>query len=397
MSPEPSKAQLLSAFEDTIIKALKWYRSIKPRGVILVHHNDTDGLTAGSICARMFERDGTRLSRYCLEKPYPEALNRIFERGSLGDLVVLTDLASGMLSRLEQINLCALPVLVLDHHRVDKFSAPWLCVVNSTECGLDGGVDGSASAVAYRFALALSDHNKDLKPLALLGAFGDAQFTSALDARGLNALHLVEPLEIDGVGFSQLKLGLDVLGSYAYFQGGPDIALKLLSDQLSSSKWSVVEDQIAKFARERDKFLLTCKLDTTACLTSFSLNAFHDAGVKMVGLMCEELLARGKVGSAQYLLGDQILKDQIPGLGAVGVSGLKISMRVGEERWRLIQKGESPDVATVLSQATKAVGGFVDGCHRHAGAVTIASAAREEFLKLVLAGVGWCWLWFGVG
>ena len=388
MPGEISKIEALKAFDHELSQSVRWYKALNPSSVVLIHHNDTDGLSAGSICARTFERAGARLARYCLEKPYPEALTRIFEGAGAHDLVILTDLASGMLGRIGRINTRALPVLVLDHHRVDEFSAPWLCLLNTTACGLDGTVDGSASSVAYSFALALSNANQDLKALALLGAFGDAQFTSKLDALGLNARHYFEPLEIDQHSFRDVKLGLDVLGSYAYFRAGPDIALKILSDGFTPSNWGVVASEIKNYQRERDLFITTCALKNESSLTSFELAAFPDAGVKMVGLMCEELLARAKVGPQQYLLGFQALKDQIPGLGTVGVGGLKVSMRVGSERWQLIRQGKSPDVATVLTAAANAVNGFVDGCHRHAGAVTIPVEAQSNFLaelKRVLA------------
>ena len=388
MPPEQAPPAALNSFELCLDQAVEWFNLNKPRRVTLVHHNDTDGLTAGTICTRMFDRAGVRLARYCLEKPYPQALERIIASVDEGELLVLTDLASGMLSNLAKINSRAVGVLVLDHHRAEAFTAPWLRLVNSTASGLDGTFDGSASAVAYRFALRLSQLNGDLKPLALLGAYGDGQFRSAADARGLNALHYFEPLEIGGHSFSEIKLGIDVLGSFAYFRGGSDIAVKILSDGLTTSSWSVVKQEVHNFEAERERFLSVCVLANNAALTTFSIEpAFADSGVKMVGLMCEELFARHKVAPTQYLLGFQELNDQIPGLGAVGLSGFKVSMRVGSERWQLIEQGKSPDVAAVLSIAANSVGGFVDGCHRHAGAVTIPRNEKTRFLAGVVAAI----------
>lgn len=383
----PVSTSKLNNFYNSVRSAADWFKKIAPKHVTLIHHNDTDGLTAGTICAKMLERGAIRTSRYCLEKPYPQALTRIFDALNQNQMVLLTDLASGMLTKISEINQRKLNVLVLDHHRCDNFRADWLQIVNTTLHDLDGTFEGSASAVAFQFAMQLSQLNSDLKPLALLGAYGDAQFTSQHDAKGLNQIHLIDPLKISDYSFAEIKLGLDVLGSFAYFRAGPDIAVKILSDGISEQNWCAAQIEVKNFETQKRKFLDTCVLHENENLSYFTLDAFPDSGVKMVGLMCEELLRGGNIPDSNYLIGFQALKDQIPGLGSVGLNGFKVSMRVGTALWKLIEEDKAADVATVLSKATNAVGGFIDGCHRHAGAVTIAEDQKDGFLECVLEAI----------
>ena len=56
------------------IEKMKSYGS---KELILLHHNDSDGLTSGSILLRAFSRAGYSVSRFSLEKPYPAVLEKL--------------------------------------------------------------------------------------------------------------------------------------------------------------------------------------------------------------------------------------------------------------------------------------------------------------------------------
>ena len=59
------------------VEALKKHPS---QEVFLFHHNDTDGLTSGSILLNAFTQAGYTVSRFALEKPSPQVLEKVLFR-----------------------------------------------------------------------------------------------------------------------------------------------------------------------------------------------------------------------------------------------------------------------------------------------------------------------------
>ena len=68
--------QLIESMEKAIREIQKW----PDKEILLFHHNDTDGLTSGAILTRTFERQNYKVKRYCLEKPYPAVLKKVFNQ-----------------------------------------------------------------------------------------------------------------------------------------------------------------------------------------------------------------------------------------------------------------------------------------------------------------------------
>src|SRR5512135_3933323 len=80
----------------------------------LFHHNDSDGLSSGAILTRAFERQGYQVQRYCLEKPYPAVLRKVYEQE--GKILVFADFAGRIAPLLSDLNKSRNLVLILDHH-----------------------------------------------------------------------------------------------------------------------------------------------------------------------------------------------------------------------------------------------------------------------------------------
>src|SRR6056297_2086175 len=81
------KKDLLQAMEQAI-SALEQAAS---RKIVLLHHNDTDGLSSGTILLNAFEHAGYTVERFSLEKPYPQVLEKLFARK--GEIIVFADFA----------------------------------------------------------------------------------------------------------------------------------------------------------------------------------------------------------------------------------------------------------------------------------------------------------------
>ena len=163
-------------FENALRDRAKQLLTTKPPLVLLLHHNDTDGLSAGAIISRSLERAMIPITRYCLEKPYPIVLEQLFADPHLPQetVVLFVDFGSGMLSRIAAANRRRFSVLVLDHHQLEDFSDPAIEVLNCNQHGISGSTGCSASAVAYCFALGLGEWNAKLAHLGVLGALGDS-------------------------------------------------------------------------------------------------------------------------------------------------------------------------------------------------------------------------------
>jgi len=154
--------------------------------VLLIHHNDTDGLSAAAILVKALERENLKVRRVCLEKPYPEVVTELFEQSTDNNtLVIMVDFGSGMLDLISRLSIkekrrC----IVLDHHAIFGELAPEVHLINPLSMGLKGE-DCSASAVAYFFSQSLNKWNEDLASLGVLGALGDG-FISHDKLIGLN-------------------------------------------------------------------------------------------------------------------------------------------------------------------------------------------------------------------
>ncbi len=68
--------QLIEAMQKAIQEVKKWPQ----KTVHIFHHNDADGLSSGAIPTRAFERQGFEVQRFCLEKPYPRVLKKVYEK-----------------------------------------------------------------------------------------------------------------------------------------------------------------------------------------------------------------------------------------------------------------------------------------------------------------------------
>ena len=380
----------------------QWLVIQKPQQIILLHHNDADGISAGAILSKALYRSGFDVRRIALEKPYPAAVVRIIESidNYSNTLLLFTDFASGMLPLLDDLAPPELQILVLDHHQMAETKSKRILCLNPLSFGISGGTECSASTVCYLFAKALNSWNEDLAGIALAGIYGDGQYQDAFLLSGLNRLALLDA-ERQGLfsvtpvpqllvkqpyALHDVVSSLNTLGSIGYFEGGVDIALKGLADG-----WGVEADTRGKEYQERfriilNQFFAQVALHEVGRLVWFSVpEDFPRVGVKTVGLLCEELIRSGRITGEKYVLGIQPIPPLSLGFGELVFAEDKVSMRTTVELRAKIATQQAPSLVAVLPNATVSVAGFVDACHPNAAATTIPQARREEFLTYVIA------------
>ena len=89
------------------------------------------------------------------------------------DFYIFTDLASNLTGELG----AAFDgrYLVIDHHQLSEGDMLNPAVVNAWAYGFDGGREACSSSMAYFFATSIDPSNRDLSPLAVVGAVADRQ------------------------------------------------------------------------------------------------------------------------------------------------------------------------------------------------------------------------------
>lgn len=366
--------------------------------VLLLYHNDADGLTSGFIVEHVLERRSLKARRYCLEKPYPEVLRHIFGFFS-GKLIIIADFGSGMLPILANLRPANAKILLLDHHSITPVQDDKIILVNCRESGAADGSKGcSASTTCFLFAEALDAQNIDLAHIAVLGAMGDHQVTAKGEAQEFNKDTLHKALQrgvltqaapghlevFENEAAPKVVDDLNALGSFGYFRGGPDIALRALREGFAGAAGETAQQFRAEFMSELEAFLATDSIQGEGSLFWFGLpEGFSRFGVKTVGLVCEEILSRGLLTGDIYLAGFQAIPAEIPGLGAFSSPGVKVSMRVSKPLHEKMLQGEAKPLTEILPPATEKLGGFVDACHPQAAATTIPAGKEKDLVELL--------------
>jgi len=170
----------------------------------VISHHDADGLSSASIVGSALSRAKTRFTIRIVEELREDILDEISKTSP--EIVIFADIGSGY-SDLLSNRLNAKTSLVLDHHPPDVQVPKNIVQLNPHEFGVDGARLVSAAGVCYFVARELSEENKDLSAMAVVGALGDMQDKNEKRAlMGLNKL-VVE----DGVASGSIRVDSDLV------------------------------------------------------------------------------------------------------------------------------------------------------------------------------------------
>jgi RecJ-like exonuclease len=140
--------------------------------IMVVSHHDADGLSSASIIGAALARAKARFTIRIVEELREDVLDEI-SKGK-PDVVIFCDIGSGYMDLL-----ATRPEVragfVLDHHPLNGAPPATVLQLNPHEFGVDGARLLSAAGVCYFVARQLSDTNKDLSAIAIVGALGDMQ------------------------------------------------------------------------------------------------------------------------------------------------------------------------------------------------------------------------------
>ncbi len=371
------------------------------KAVRIFHHNDSDGLTSGAILMRAFEREGFSVQRFCLEKPYPKVLHKIF--AAEDQLIVFADFAGRIAPLISELNAGRNLVIILDHHKAAAAADPMVYNLDPELFGLRGDRDITASTTCYRFACVLNPDNRDLAVVAAIGAVGDGFFVDgrlasenrkvAMEARQQGLLEIRS--RQDGEDYilntpdgplpcHEQGAYLDTLGGAGYYHHGPDtgVAVCLEGRSAASDRMIAKLQKIEQTAfADQIRRLKSGALQHTSRIQWFHVGEhFAPMGVKMIGVFCETYRNADFFDPQKFIAGFQIVPNEIPGFGPIRFDEAKISMRVSDRLQHQIRSGQIPGLDTFLPAATARLGGFSDACHSLTAATTVAVGKEQALI-----------------
>ncbi len=139
---------------------------------MVLNDYDADGMCAGAVIRKALEREGKEYESHTLKHFSEEQLKR--HKGK-DKPFILIDFGSGYLDMLKkEINdgeYC-----IIDHHEVEgNTEHPHL---NPHLSGHDGSKEISSSGLSYFVAREISEENKDMAKIGIVGALGDMQYSN---------------------------------------------------------------------------------------------------------------------------------------------------------------------------------------------------------------------------
>jgi hypothetical protein len=380
-------------------------REIKgwPKNTVqLFHHNDSDGLSSGAILTRAFERQGYKVKRFCLEKPYPAVLRKVYEQE--GKILIFADFAGRIAPLLSELNQGRNLTLILDHHVAEASTDERVYNLDPDLFGMKGDRDISASTTCYLFALTLDPVNHDMAHIATIGAVGDGFFVDG-ELVSQNRDVTLEAVKQGKVEIRKHETGeqyfltsakgqipciefgdyLDLLGGVGYYQAGPAMGIKACLEGISPESDRMVEELKAirtKLFDEQIGRLRSGELIHAPHIQWFHVGKrFFPMGVKMIGAFCDAIKDSNLIDPEKYIAGFQIIPDEIPGFEAIAFNEVKVSMRVSPFMEGEIRAARAMGLNILLPEATSKLGGFSDACHSLTAATTVAIGKEQKLIE----------------
>ncbi len=386
---------------DTLERAKEGICSVSFDEVVVVHHNDADGICAGAILYKAFSAVGFEPTLYCIERVHPAISEKIHRRE--GSLIVYTDLGGLAGDVIRDVDRGRNLVLILDHHPAKDVKGDRIIVVDPELLGVSGDVFISASTLTYLFSKYLANKEIDgCASLAVVGSVGDYHDRSG-GILGYDRYALDQALH---AGEAKIKIvdsreryflhhfnefadvvadRLTTLGSVGYYEGDFKLARKAA---LAGFDEHTIEraEELKRLKEDRFKKKID-ELREGALKKERYVQWFHvkrdfsPMGVKVIGLFCHTIKDMSFVDESKFVAGFQDFVPEIPDLGRIDWEGVKVSFRAPAPLERRVLSGQVPGLDVTLPMATQRVQGSADASHRIAAASLIDKGKEEQLIR----------------
>ena len=371
--------------------AISELRQTKPKEIVLIFHDDADGLCSAAITKATLEREGYGVRTFCLEKVYPEVVESLHQ--GEGQVIFYVDIGSAHADLISQRNSSRNLVIILDHHDPMPASDPKVYDLNLEHYGFRGENDFSGATCCYLFAKALNERNKDLSYLALVGSCEIPSGFMSLNKVVLDEAVENEVVRVEGKKMKIAKLGvsvkslfskLQILGATGYYEGGLELGIKACLEGITDETKRKIEE-LEERRKEANKRLLARlyreRLRETDHIQWFDAgDVYRGMGTKVIGQFCSFLsYQRRLIKPNKYILGVMNVQPEVPGWGRLEGRLAKASVRVSRDMRTLINQGKIPSAVDLLIKASKEFG-VADG-HKYAANVVIPVDKKEVLIE----------------
>jgi single-stranded-DNA-specific exonuclease len=373
--------------EQAVIK----FRKEKAEEVLIVHHDDADGLCSAAIIKKALEREELRAESFCLEKIYKEVISDIHSKDER--IIFYADIGSSHADLISELNGGRNLTIILDHHDPKPSKDPKVLDLNLENFGFKGETDFSGATCCYLFAKALNEGNSDLDYLALVGSFEIPEGYQSINKVILEEAIKNGRVDMKGKNFQIARLNvnvdmlfskLQILGAVGYYEGGPELGIEACLEGISQE----VEERIKALENRRKEVnrrllgrLYRERLKETEHIQWFDAgDMYAGMGTKVIGQFCSFLSYQTRlIKPNKYILGLVNVPLEIPKWGKLKESFVKASVRVPKQMQWLIDKRELPGAVNLLDRASEGFG-VADG-HQYAASVIVPAERKNELIE----------------
>ena len=371
----------LEEFEKRATQAIRQLKSAKHKEVIIVHHDDADGLCSAAITKNALERQGIKTRTFCLEKVYPEVIEDLHSKSE--ETIFYVDIGSSHVDFISKCNQGKNLTIILDHHDPKISEDLKVFDLNLEHYGFKGEIDFSGATCCYLFARILNKENIDMSYLALVGSLEIPEGFSGINKTVLEEALKTGVVQQKGKSFEITKFKtrintlfskLQILGAVGYYEGGPETGINVCLEGLSKA----VEEKIAVLEAKRKDVnrrllgrLYRERLRETEHIQWFDAgNIYAGMGTKVIGQFCSFLSYQSRlVKPHKYIMGFVDVPSEIPGWGKLKEKFVKASVRVPKTMQPLIDRGKRLGAVNLLVAASERFG-MADG-HQYAASVVV--------------------------
>ncbi|HKZ94410.1 MAG TPA: DHH family phosphoesterase [Candidatus Bathyarchaeia archaeon] len=380
-------------FEKKAAEAIAELRKPGAKEILIVHHDDADGLCSAAIMKATMEREGFKVRAFCLEKVYGEVVDDL-HKGS-NKIIIYSDIGSAHVDFISKANSGRNLTIILDHHHDPPEATDALVFdLNLERFGFEGDTEFSGATCNYLFARLLDRENINLSYLALV-----ASREIPGDIVGLNKMVLDEAVEkqlvkVDGKRIKVVKLGasvdnifakLQILGAVGYYEGGPELGIQACLNGITAEVKAKVDEWEEKRKNVNKRligWLYRERLKEMRHLQWFDAgNMYKGMGTKVIGQFCSYLSYRTRlIKPDKYIFGFMNVQPEVPGWeGKLAGPLVKVSVRVPKALHDLIDKGKMRNAVDLVVRASQGFG-IADG-HKYAANVAVSADRKDALLE----------------
>jgi hypothetical protein len=380
----------LEDFKRKANQAIAELRETQPKEVLVIHHDDADGLCSAAITKKALEREGLKVKTFCLEKIYTEVTEDLHSK--TGQTIFYVDIGSSHADLISEYNKQRNLTIMLDHHDPKPSEDTKVLDLNLEHYGFKGETDFSGATCCYLFAKSLNEDNVDLSYLALVGSCEIPQGFMGLNKMVLEEALKSRVIQQKGKSYEIIKFKtrldaffskLQILGAVGYYEGGPEMGISACLEGLSKEveeKINVLEAKRKEANRQVLGRLYRERLQETEHIQWFDAgNMYEGMGTKVIGQFCSFLSYQTRlIKPNKYILGIVNVPAEIPGWGKLKEKFVKASVRVPKTMQPQIEEKKLPGAVNLLDKASESFG-IADG-HQYAASVIVPMDKKQTLL-----------------